>query len=410
MSNTKPYRILHTSDWHLGNSLKDKDRSAEFESFLNWLLGVLESKEVDALIVAGDIFDVVNPGHKAQELYYQFLAKVSSTGCKHVVITAGNHDSASLLDAPKEILSALSVSVVGNVSKEALDKQIIELKDSGETKMIVCAVPYLREAALREFAKETANRDIAKLVIDGTTQHYKELGDRVQAMGLPSVPVVATGHLFAAKVTGDQDKELREVVGNLGLIEASVFPDVFDYVALGHIHRPQMVGASNKVRYSGAPLLMGFNETKQSRSVYLVDFPKNQDCVVSAVEVPVFQAFERVQGDLKTIKSALSKLKESNSNAYVEVIYESEVIINNLGYELKDYLNDVPFTVVSLENRSFLKQIGILDSENIQDLQEMTELEVFETLLNRNEELTEGTKTELVQVFKELLVIASEEE
>src|SRR5690554_7925237 len=90
MSNTKPYRILHTSDWHLGNSLKDKDRSAEFESFWNWLLGVLESKEVDALIVAGDIFDVVNPGHKAQELYYQFLAKVSSTGCKHVVITAGN--------------------------------------------------------------------------------------------------------------------------------------------------------------------------------------------------------------------------------------------------------------------------------------------------------------------------------
>ncbi|HPW94126.1 MAG TPA: exonuclease SbcCD subunit D C-terminal domain-containing protein, partial [Fibrobacteraceae bacterium] len=400
------------SDWHLGNTLKDKDRTDEFESFLTWVLDALKEEQVDALLVSGDIFDVANPSHRIQEIYYRFLSKIALSGCSQVVIIAGNHDSGLLLDAPKNLLSTISIYVVGNVVKGDLSGEMIELKNKdGGVEMIVCAVPYLKEAALRDVCPKEVDRDIAKLVVEGTRAHYHAVFDlalqRKVELGNPEIPIVAMGHLFAANVSGGKDEGIRDVVGNLGLIDVDVFPEGFDYVALGHIHRAQKIGGLNHIRYSGAPLLMGFDEIGQKRIVHIVDFPKGESCVVEKLEVPSFQEFVRISGDLFTIQKELSLLREKKSNAFVEIIYNGEELINNLSYRLKDDLEEVTFTVVRLMNqKEYLS--GVLLDEKIEDLSEMREEEVFLKLLEVNH-ISEEQSQELLAAFREIIALEEDE-
>lgn len=406
------FRILHTSDWHLGNTLKDKDRTLEFEGFLNWLLDILSEEQVDALVVAGDIFDVANPSHRIQELYYRFLATLASSNCKNVVIVAGNHDSGLLLDAPKALLSAISVHVVGNVRKDDLANQNIELKEGDEVKMIVCAVPYLREAALRYAAPENTDRDISKLVIEGTKAHYHAVYDlallKRKELGREDIPIIATGHLFAANVSGGRDEGVRDVVGNLGLIGLDTFPEGLDYIALGHIHRAQKIGGLNKVRYSGAPLLMGFDEIGKKRLVHIVDFPKGEPCLVRDIEVPVFQEFKRIQGDILEIKKEMALLKQEKSKAFVEVIYDGKDFVGNLSHQLRDEMEEVCFTVVRLVNKN-ASSLGAYMDEELKNLSEMHEEEVFLKLL-KIKEIEDEQVEELLGAFREIIVNCNEEE
>jgi len=143
-------KILHTSDWHLGRSLYGRKRYDEFASFLDWLGGTIEKENVDALLVAGDVFDTATPGNRAQELYYQFLCRVAASRCRHVVVIGGNHDSPSFLNAPKELLRALNVYVVGSMS-ESLEDEVIVLHHGNRPEAIICAVPYLRDSDIRIF-------------------------------------------------------------------------------------------------------------------------------------------------------------------------------------------------------------------------------------------------------------------
>ena len=197
------------------------------------------------------------------------------------------------------------------------------------------------------------------------------------------------------------------MVGNLGLIDVDVFPEGFDYVALGHIHRAQKIGGLNHIRYSGAPLLMGFDEIGQKRIVHIVDFPKGESCVVEKLEVPSFQEFVRISGDLFTIQKELSLLREKKSNAFVEIIYNGEELINNLSYRLKDDLEEVTFTVVRLMNqKEYLS--GVLLDENIEDLSEMREEEVFLKLLEVHH-ISEEQSQELLAAFREIIALEEEE-
>ena len=142
-------KLLHTSDWHLGRSLYDRKRYHEFEAFLDWLIRFIGDEHVGLLLVSGDIFDSTTPSNRAQELYYHFLSRLPATGCRHAVITGGNHDSPTFLDAPKNLLGALNIHVVGAMTENPED-EIIVLKDkNGKNEAIVCAVPFLRDRDLR---------------------------------------------------------------------------------------------------------------------------------------------------------------------------------------------------------------------------------------------------------------------
>ena len=168
-------KVLHTSDWHLGRSLYGRRRYDEFSEFLKWLTDTIITEKVDALLIAGDIFDTCTPSNKAQELYYQFLCKVSSSCCKNIVVIAGNHDSPSFLNAPKELLKVLNVFVVGAMTEDPAD-EVIVLKDENERpSAIVCAVPYLRDRDIRSFEAGESVEDKNSKLMEGLKQHYADV-------------------------------------------------------------------------------------------------------------------------------------------------------------------------------------------------------------------------------------------
>ncbi|WP_198331597.1 exonuclease SbcCD subunit D C-terminal domain-containing protein [Psychrobacter aquimaris] len=280
VSVTKPLTILHTSDWHLGRRLYGRMRYDEFEAFLGWLQDAISLQKVDILIVAGDIFDTMTPSNRAQALYYEFLGKVSKSCCQHIVIVAGNHDSPTFLDAPSKVLKFLNVHVIGTACEDLNDEVLVLDDTDGTPHCIIAAVPYLRDRDVRgSQAGESAQSKDAN-VIAGICAHYDDVADIAKAKQTElietyqrHIPIIATGHLFAAGGTTTDDDGVRELyVGSLGKISADMFDESFDYVALGHLHVPQRVGGRETIRYSGSPIAMGFGEAKQQKQVLLVQF------------------------------------------------------------------------------------------------------------------------------------------
>lgn len=331
-------RILHTADWHLGKRLEQNERTEEHQAFLDWLIGKLQQEHIDVLIVAGDIFDTGSPSNTAFEQYYGFLRKVKDTCCREVIIIGGNHDSISTLNAPQSLLKYFNVHIIGGVPADFND-QLIEIRDpKGEPVLLVCAVPFLRDRDIRlSVAGETlAERETR--IKKGITDHYQQFLPQIAAYKSRGIPVIATGHLFAAgATTSESEKEIH--VGNLGQIGGDQFPAGFDYVALGHIHRPQLVNGLSHIRYSGSPIPLSFSETEDRKSVVIIDFPAGSPPAFQLLEVPLTRRLIRVKGDLDTVKSKLNALEDHGLRypAWVEVQVNTPAFI----YDMEEQLNRI---------------------------------------------------------------------
>ncbi len=223
-------KILHTSDWHLGKTLYGKKRYEEFEAFLNWLAETIQKFQINVLLVAGDVFDTSAPSNRAQALYYRFLCKVASSVCRHVVIIAGNHDSPSFLSAPKELLKALDIHVVGSACENPADEVIILTNQEGSPELIVCAVPYLRDKDIRLAEAGESIEDKERRLVEGIRDHYADAVASAEqkriALGV-QIPIIAMGHLFTAggkTVDGDGVRELY--IGSLAHLTAKYFPKI----------------------------------------------------------------------------------------------------------------------------------------------------------------------------------------
>lgn len=265
-------RVLHTADWHLGQRFCQEERTEEHRYFLfEQLLPLIRAEQVEALIVAGDVFDTGSPSNAALDLYYSFLATLRDSPCRHVVVVGGNHDSPATLLAPQQALRHLGVTVVADVPDDAAEQLITLTNAAGQPALVVVAVPYLRE---RHLGLNTAGKtldDIAAQIRHGIARHYSELAARAAPHRAAGLPVLATGHLFAAGLA--RTEGMRDVqVGNLGMIGADCFPETFDYVALGHIHKPQVVGGQAHIRYSGSPIPLAFDEVDLPRRVLVLTF------------------------------------------------------------------------------------------------------------------------------------------
>lgn len=279
----KPLTILHTSDWHLGRRLYGQLRYHEFEAFLAWLTQTLQQYEVDVLIVAGDVFDTMTPSNKAQALYYEFLGVVSKSHCDHVVVVAGNHDSPTFLDAPANVLKALNVHVIGTACEDVADEVLVLTDSQDKAQCVIAAVPYLRDRDVRSAQAGESGADKDANLLAGIHEHYAKVAQVAKAKQAKlitqqqrHIPLIATGHLFAAGGATTADDGVRELyVGSLGKISADMFDECFDYVALGHLHVPQKVGGREHIRYSGSPIAMGFGEANQTKQVLLVQFGQN---------------------------------------------------------------------------------------------------------------------------------------
>ena len=301
-------RVLHTADWHLGQHfLTGHERLTEQRAFLSWLLAAVRQEGVEALVVAGDVFDTTSPSHAAQELYYDFLVRLQGTGCRDVIIVGGNHDSPTLLNASRSLLRALRIHVVGGVPAEATE-QIISLNDTqGRPGLVVCAVPFLRDRDLRlAVAGETPDARQAR-IRDSIAGHYLALSEHalVRDRRERDVPVLATGHLYAAGGEAREGAERDVHLGGLGVVGAEHFPAAFDYVALGHLHRPQVVGGRAHIRYSGAPVPLSFTEADDKQQVLLLDFAGAGPPAITPLAVPVARRLQRFHGGLDEVEAAI---------------------------------------------------------------------------------------------------------
>ncbi len=369
-------KILHTSDWHLGRSLYGRKRYDEFSAFLDWLSNTIQEESVDALLVAGDLFDTSTPSNKAQKLYYRFLCRVSASCCRHIVVIAGNHDSPSFLNAPKELLRALNVHVVGSTG-EALEDEVIVLHKDEQPEVIVCAVPYLRDKDIRTVEPgETIDDKNAKLV-EGLRNHYAEVctiaeqkRSEFKKAGHTDIPIVAMGHLFTAggkTVDGDGVRELY--LGSLVHVGEEVFPSTIDYLALGHLHVPQTVSGAEHIRYSGSPIPMGYGEATQEKKVVLIEF-NNTTPDIQELPVPCFQQLVRIVGSLDDIHAKVEKLKEEESHAWLEIEYTGSDIIGNLREMLDEALADSAMEIRRIKNRRVMDRVisTIAEDETLDDL------------------------------------------
>lgn len=406
-------RILHTSDIHLGRILYSRRRYEEFEAFLDWLAGVVEEREVEALLIAGDIFDTSTPSNRALEMYFRFLGRVARSDCRHIVIIAGNHDSPSFLRAPRELLRALDVHVVSQASPESLADEVIVLRDgAGQAELIVGAVPYLRDRDVRTVESGESPDDKERKLKEGIAEHYAAVIDAAvaarDAQPGADVPVVMMGHLFTAG--GTEGEGVRDLyVGSLAHVHAGIFGDQVDYVALGHLHVPQQVAGKEWLRYSGSPLPMGFGEAKQTKSVCLVDFAelggKGEGSRVSVelVTVPVFQRLVQVQGDWATIQTRLTELASEGESIWLEVIYTGSEVVGDLRGRIEALTAETLLEVLRVKDASAVDRV-LTPANDDETLDELEPNEVFRRLLAARE-IPDEQQAELWRTYDEALAL-----
>ncbi|MBE7496778.1 MAG: exonuclease subunit SbcD [Verrucomicrobiaceae bacterium] len=252
-------RILHTADWHLGARLVERDRLPEHAAFLDWLLETLRSEKIDALLVSGDVFDAANPPQDAVALYFDFLKRLADLKTVKAIITGGNHDSASHLNAPRELLKRFDVHVFGHAG----ETNVVDLGGA-----VVAAVPFLRERDLRQATAGETTTAVHEQLRAAIRAHYAAqlAACRDLAQGRP---VIAMGHLTVlGATTSDSERDIH--IGNLGAVGADIFSG-FDYTALGHLHRPQKVAGLETIRYSGSPIPLSFSEAADAKSVVILE-------------------------------------------------------------------------------------------------------------------------------------------
>ncbi|WP_372755418.1 exonuclease SbcCD subunit D C-terminal domain-containing protein [Labilibaculum sp.] len=400
-------KILHTSDWHLGHRLHEQSQYEEQSQFLAWLEAYIKSEEVSVLLVSGDVFDNGVPSTQSQKMYYDFLIQLTHTSCKHVIITGGNHDAPGTINAPKELLSALQVQVVGKVTENVAD-EVFKLS-VGEEQVVVAAVPYMRDQDIRRAVAGESFDDIGDRYKLALVNHYAEVGAYCESLKSESEPVIAMGHLFA--IGGSTSESEQSIyVGNLGDIGAEDFPKIFDYIALGHLHRPQKAGGSNHIRYSGSPTILSFSEIGYEKNVILIETAKEKPLKIENVLVPKFREILRVKGSVEECIAHLQQIdKESHSlTPWVEVVIDNQMNAKIENQEINKAAEDLNLEVlkISLKNERNIQGLEAL-LENSKQIKELQPIEVFKMKCReQNFDITENT--EIFDAFNEALQIARE--
>lgn len=393
-------RILHTADWHLGQRFFNKSREEEEQFYLNWLVDTLKQRQIDVLIVAGDVFDVANPPNSALGLYYRFLLEVSQTCCRHVVIVGGNHDGVSTLNAPKELLEVMNIHVVGGFSGD-IDDEIITIGDD----LVVVAVPFLRERDLEAnvVAGESYDDRIRRLR-DGILSHYEILAEKVAPYRKRGIPVIATGHLYAAGgIPSDSGRDIH--LGNLAQVNFSGVLDSFDYIALGHLHRPQCVGKEEKVCYSGSLWTLSFSERKDEKQVVVVDLPNE----ITKVSVPCYRRLKRFKGPFEEVVEAIENYQSYTEHDWCEVILEMKSYDPLVLDELRKFLaNNVKNVEVLKYSIEIVGDGKVVEEEKILSLKELSEYDVFQKMLSGS--YTAEQKDLLRHSFNDLLEWMADED
>ncbi|WP_298610734.1 exonuclease SbcCD subunit D [uncultured Thiothrix sp.] len=387
-------RLIHTADWHLGQSLHSFERSYEQRSFLDWLLETLVEQQADALLIAGDVFDTANPSALAQQQLYQFLtAARARVPHLNTILIAGNHDSPARLEAPRPFLQLLDAVVSGQVwrlpsGSHDLESLVVPLKNKlGEITAWCLAIPFLRPADV----PKVENAPDAFLA--GVQQLYQQAFTIAQAKAKPDQAIIALGHCYLQGGSASLDSERRIVVGNSEALPASLFSKELSYLALGHLHLAQMVGDVDWMRYAGSPLPMSFAEANYPHQVLCVDFAGAKLKSIQPIRIPRFVDLLRVPAKPAPLPAVLAALEAldlaplpEEQQPYLEVRVQLTAPEPGLRVRIETALKDKPVRLAKIET-SYLRteaESTELAPLSLDELQQLDPLNLLEELYRQN--------------------------
>ncbi|CAI1658263.1 Nuclease sbcCD subunit D [Serratia quinivorans] len=397
-------RLIHTSDWHLGQYFFTKSRAAEHQAFLRWLIEQIEQQQVDALIVAGDLFDTGSPPSYARELYNRFVVELQRTGCQLVVL-GGNHDSVATLNESRELLSCLNTTVIANAQSETEQQILVLNQRDGQPGAVLCAIPFLRPRDLLTSRAGDSGVQKQQALQEAIADHYQRLYQaacaRRDALSL-ALPIVATGHLTTVGVTTSDS--VRDIyIGTLDAFPAQAFPPA-DYIALGHIHRAQNVAKSEHIRYSGSPIPLSFDELGKAKSVFMVDFSAGALQQVTALEIPSFQPMQLIKGDLAQIEQQLQQFADYQGElpVWLDIEVATQDYLSDIQRRIQLLADQLPVEVVLLR-RSKEQRRQAIEQQDKETLNELSVNEVFERRLAQEPEMAEERRQRMSQMFQQVV-------
>ncbi|MGU5770276.1 exonuclease sbcCD subunit D [Aeromonas sp. YN13HZO-058] len=399
-------KILHTADWHLGHQLHGHDRRFEHDAFLDWLSDTLKAREIDALLVAGDLFDTANPPASAWQQLYRFLARLrAEMPHLNMVLIGGNHDSPSKLDAPHELLRAFDLHLVGSISRDSegkleTDRLLVPLQDrEGNIAAWCAAVPFLRSSDLRvEPLEEGQDR-----LIEGVRQVYAEVLAEGRARCGEELPLIAMGHAYLAAGQLSELSERRVLGGNQHALPADLFAAA-DYTALGHLHLAQ--SPAEGVHYSGSPLPLSLAEANYNHQVLEVTFTRGK--LAGLERIPVPRAVEMIRLPQSSLDEALNAIASlelpacpQEAQPFLEVRLRLPKPEARIRERILAAITDKPVRLARISTQYQGSGEGLADGRERRRLDELSPTEVFRLCYQRQ---FEGEpEAQLVASFEEIL-------
>lgn len=397
-------RILHTSDWHLGQHFMGKTRQAEHQAFCAWLLEQVRVHDVDVLLIAGDVFDTGAPPSYAREQYYRLVVELRDAGCALVVL-GGNHDSPAMLGESRSLLAQLGTQVVPSVGVDLAEHVLVLNDRTGQPGAVLCAIPFIRPRDVLASQAGQSAQDKQQSLQQAIAEHYRALYELAASqrdeLGL-TLPIIATGHLTT--VGASASESVREIyVGSLEAFPTSAFPPA-DYIALGHIHRPQKVGGLEHIRYSGSPIALSFDEARQQKEVLLLEFGSATLQSITPLPVPVFQPMASLRGSLKELAGAITEVAAQGTAerpVWLEVQVSTDDYLSDLQNRINALCEGHPVEVLRIR-RERGNAAASLASEAQETLDELSVEDVFARRLQQ-ETLEEEDAQRLQGLYRQVL-------
>ncbi|MBS3797559.1 exonuclease SbcCD subunit D C-terminal domain-containing protein [Pseudoalteromonas sp. BDTF-M6] len=399
-------RLLHTSDWHLGQLFYEHERIDEHQAFLSWLLTQLREQAVDILLISGDIYHTATPPSQAEKQFYQFI-EAAKSACPEleIVVIAGNHDSAKRITTAQPLLAQFDTQVIGHFQQQAPELSAVNITKNGQHCLIL-ALPYLRAC------------DIA-----GTSQSYSVSVQQAYSDMLANsefdtnTNIIAMGHLHARGAAVSEDSERALVIGGEDAIGADVFPKEANYVALGHLHKAQSVNGQDHIRYSGTPFAMSFSERNYRHQCLLVEVANGALQSVNPLYIPAFRKLHLLpEGGvvpLKELCEQLSALPDGNVQpGYIRVRLSSKELSPDFREQIDSALTGKNMLFCGIE-RVRAQQKSRQEEIELQDLTQLERLNAEHLLsvaLEEHAELSEEDLNDEIKTLFSQLVADVEQE
>lgn len=365
-------RILHTADWHLGKNIEGQSRMDEQELFLKDFINIIEENNIDLVIIAGDVYDSPNPPARAERMFYNTLKQISKEGERITLVISGNHDSPERLVAAGPLACDHGIIMVGTPKTvvpcgdygkhKVVDsgEGFIEIEINGE-KSVILTVPYPSERRLNEVIYNSMDDDDEKA--KSYSDRIFELFNNLKIHYRRDTINLAVSHLFAmGSEEGGSERSIQ--LGGSYIVDGSCFPKEAQYIALGHVHKPQVVpGTDKRARYAGSPIHYNKKEISYDKKCFIIDAKPNEKCEISEVNLKVYKPIEIWK--CSSIEDAISRCEENKDRecwVYIEINTDRYIREDEIK-TMKDFKKDILEISPKIKDENDAE----FDSENIKE-------------------------------------------